>query len=125
MVRDVNHVVVGIPVDELVVGIDAGQSRLLIDGDYEGLVFLGEFFLLEIERLLFIFLATEDTDLDVVGKEHGSFCSIAVGLQLPSLNLERDLVFPVGSLLGSGGNRLVVVENNSIEAIIDQALRCT
>ena len=94
----------------------------MVDDDHEGLVFLGEFFLLEIERLLLIFLSAEDADLDVVGERHGSFRAVAIGLHLASLNLERHLVFAVGGLLRRGGDGFVVVENNSIEAVIDQVL---
>jgi hypothetical protein len=40
--RDVDHVVVCHPVDELVLRIDTGSCRHLIDQDFEGLLLLGE-----------------------------------------------------------------------------------
>ena len=118
-----DHIVVCIAVNELIVGIDAGKRGRLIDNNLEGSVFLGEFFLLEIERFLFIFLSTEDPNLNVIGQGHGSFHSIAVGLQFARLHLERDLVLTVGGPLGSGGEGSVVVENDAIEAIVHQVLK--
>src|ERR1700678_3386449 len=59
LLRDVDHVVVGVAVDEFVVGVDAGERRLLVDDDLESLVFLGELFLLQIQGFLFVFLSTE------------------------------------------------------------------
>jgi len=38
--RNINHVVVRISVDKLVVGIDSGKSGLLVDNNLESLVFL-------------------------------------------------------------------------------------
>src|SRR5580698_7196228 len=118
----IDHVVVGISIDKLIVGINACKRRLLVNDDDEGFVFLGHFFLLEIERLLLILLTAEYTDLNIVGKGHGGFRAVAVGLQLPSLDFERDLVLSVGRLLRRGGDSFVVVEHDAIESVIDQVL---
>ena len=64
LLGDVDGVVVGDAVDELVVGVDAGARGQLVDDDFEGLVVLREPLLLEIERLFFVLLAGEDADVD-------------------------------------------------------------
>jgi hypothetical protein len=52
--ENIDHIVVGIPVNQLVVRVDAGQRRLLVDDDLKGPVPLGELFLLQIERLFLV-----------------------------------------------------------------------
>ena len=52
-----------------------------------------------------------------------SFRAVAIGLHLAGLNLERDFVFSVGSFLRSGGDGFVVVENDAVEAVVDQVLK--
>ena len=95
MLNHIDHVVIGIPVNQLVVGINARQGRLLVDDNHKGLALVGEFFFFEIQRFLLILFSAENTDLDVIGEGHRSFRAVPVGLHLAGLNLERDLVFTV------------------------------
>jgi hypothetical protein len=70
LLGDVDHVVIGISVNEFIVGVNAGQGRRLVDYDYESFVSLGKLFLLEIEGLLLIFFSAE---------EHQSRCNRRAG----------------------------------------------
>ena len=71
LVGDVDHVVVGNAIDQLVVGVDAGERGLLVDDNLEGSVLAGEPLLLQVEGLFFIFLAAEDADFNVGVEGHG------------------------------------------------------
>jgi hypothetical protein len=122
LLGDVDQIVIPIPVNQLVVGIDASQSGRLVNNDHESLVFVGKFFLLKIEGLLFIFLSAENTDLDVISEGHGCFSTVAVGLHLAGLHLEGHLIFSVSSFLRGGGYSFVVVKNDPVEAVVDQIL---
>jgi hypothetical protein len=53
---DIDHIVVCHPVDQLVLRIDAGSCRHLIDQDLEGLLLPGELLLFQMEHRPVIFL---------------------------------------------------------------------
>jgi hypothetical protein len=48
LLSNIDHIVIRVPVDELVVGVDAGKCRRLVDDDLERSVSLGEFLFLQI-----------------------------------------------------------------------------
>ena len=52
LLNHVDHIVIGIPVNQLVVGINARQGRLLVDDNHKDLVFVGEFLFFQIQRFL-------------------------------------------------------------------------
>ena len=86
-------------------------------------MFLRDFFFLQIERLLFVLLSTEDSDFDVVGQRRGSLCAIAIRLHLASLHFEGHLVFAISSFLRRGRDRSVVVKHDAVESVVDQILQ--
>jgi len=70
---DGDGVVVGDAIDELIDGVDASAGWKLVDDDLEGVLLLGNLFLLEVEGLFVVLLPGEDADVDVVGEGHGGF----------------------------------------------------
>lgn len=66
LVSDIDQVVVGDTIHQLVVRIDARSRRRLVDNNLECILPLREFHLLEVERLFFVLLALKHSDLDVV-----------------------------------------------------------
>src|SRR5580704_18592700 len=123
LLRDIHPIVIGIAIDELVVGIDARPGGRLVDNNLEGLVGLGEPYLLEIQGFFFVLLASEYADVDEVMQRHGGLVAAAVGLDFSGLDTEGDFVFVVGGRHDGGGKRFVVVENDVLESVSDEVLK--
>jgi hypothetical protein len=63
LLRNIDHIVIRVAINQLVQGIDARPRRPLIHDNLEGLGGLRERCFLEVERLLFVLIDVEDSDL--------------------------------------------------------------
>src|SRR5215469_14635042 len=109
LLADINHVVIDDSIDEFVVWIDSRSCRLFVYNDLERVVRLSHLFFLHIEWLLFILLALEHPDLNVVVQLHRGLVAIPVRSDLTSLHRERDFVLLIRGWRHRRGDRFVVI----------------
>jgi hypothetical protein len=78
LLSNLNHVVIGNSIDELVARIDASACRHLVHTNFKGLVFMSNLFLLQVERLLLVPLASENTNVNLIIQRHRSLVPTAI-----------------------------------------------
>src|SRR5271168_1065042 len=109
-VRDVHSVVIPVPVDKLVIGINPGTRGLLLDHELEALTRSSNPFLAHSKRLFLVLLAAKDSYVDQIVERRRRLDPIAIGIDLPALNRECDLICPIWHLLRGRLDSLVVIE---------------